>query len=533
MKKLFFGGKILTLESERPYTEAILTDNGRILMTGTLNGMSAAAGECERVDLNGSTLIPAFIDSHSHFTQVAYSFLQVSLDGADSVEKMRKKIADFIAERGIKPGEWINAGDYDNNLLPDAENPDISEIDALAPHNKLVVRHKSGHMGLLNTAALTAVGINPDTPDPEGGKIGRKGNKLTGYMEENAFFNCLRKIPAYDPNDLLRACIKAQDMYASYGITTVQDGMVVDEMLPLYGMALDNDILYLDLVLYAAPESYDKTVSLIGSYPEGRCRVGGIKIFLDGSPQGRTAWMKTPYLGEPKGYCGYATLTDAEVTEAMELAAGKNTQLIAHCNGDAAAEQFLRCLETAEAKYPRLRDLNPVIIHGQLIGKDQLERAARLGATVSFFAAHVFHWGDVHIKNFGLERASEISPAFSAKRAGVPFTFHQDAPVIRPDMLETIWCAVNRVTRGGIKLGTEEAVGVYDALSAVTINGAVQYGEGNSKGSVRRGKFADFAVLSNDPLNCSPESIRDIKVLKTYKAGKEIFGAKERNFDPV
>lgn len=528
MRKLFYGGDILTFGEEGPYTGAVLTDNRRIIMTGTLGEVVEYADkcgqECERIDLEGGTLIPGFIDSHGHFTQVAYSFLQVSLDGASTPEEMRRRISDFIKERQIKPGEWVNAGDYDNNLFPGALHPPLSEIDSLAPGNKLVIRHKSGHMGLLNSAALAELGISSEEPDPEGGRIGRENGRLTGYMEENAFFECLRKIPEYDVNQLLDACEKAQRLYASYGITTLQDGMVVEEILPLYRAMLEKEIPFLDIVLYAAPECYDKVLALTNEFPDRHCRVGGMKIFLDGSPQGRTAWMRTPYLGEPAGYKGYGTMTDSEVIDAMEYSAQKNTQIIAHCNGDAAAEQFLRCLGKAEVKYPSLRSLRPVIIHAQLIGKDQLSRAAELGVMVSFFAAHVYHWGDVHIRNFGAERAAHISPAFSSKRAGLSFTFHQDAPVISPDMLETVWCAVNRETRGGIKLGFGEAISAHDALSALTINAAYQYGRENLLGSISPGKLADLTLLSANPLKCSPDKIRDIKVVKTFKDGKQIFG---------
>lgn len=528
MRKLFYGGDIITFGEEGPYTGAVLTENRRIIMTGTFSELSEFADgsgqEYERIDLGGSTLIPGFIDAHSHFTQVAYSFLQVSLNGADSLEEMRRRITDFINERKIKPGEWISACDYDNNILPGASHPSLSEIDSLAPNHRLVIRHKSGHMGLFNSSALNEFGVVAETPDPDGGRIGRENGTLTGYMEENAFFECLRKIPEYDREQLIDGCVQAQRLYASYGITTLQDGMVVDEILPLYRDLLERGIPNLDIVLYAAPESYDKTLALINEFPGRHCRLGGMKIFLDGSPQGRTAWMRTPYLGEPSGYKGYGTMTDSEVINAVEYSAEKNTQIIAHCNGDAAAEQFLRCLEKAETKYPSLRSLKPVIIHGQLIGRDQLSRAARLGAMVSFFAAHVYHWGDVHIRNFGIERASAISPAFSAKRAGLPFTFHQDAPVINPDMLETVWCAVNRETRGGIKLGAEEAISAHDALSALTINGAVQYGTEHILGSISAGKLADLAVLSANPLKCDPGKIRDIKVIKTFKDGKQIFG---------
>ena len=131
-----------------------------------------------------------------------------------------------------------------------------------------------------------------------------------------------------------------------------------------------------------------------------------------------------------------APCPDVAVTQAMELAGREGLQLLAHCNGDQAVAQFLRCLAAAEQKYPQLKTLRPVIVHGQLMGRDQLAQARDLGAMVSFFVAHVYHWGDVHLRNLGPARAAAISPAASALAAGLPFTFHQDAPVIQPDMFE-------------------------------------------------------------------------------------------------
>ena len=142
----------------------------------------------------------------------------------------------------------------------------------------------------------------------------------------------------------------------------------------------------------------------------------------------------------------------------------------------------------------------------------------------SFFVAHVYHWGEDHVRNFGWERASRISPAGSALALGIPFTLHQDSPVIRPDMLETLWCAVNRLTRDGRILGKEERIPVWDALRAVTANGAWQYFEEEEKGTISPGKRADFALLSADPLKTPPENLRDIRVLATVKDGERIWG---------
>ena len=519
MKTLFYGGKILTME-EPLYEEAVLTENGKILKTGPEAELRALAGDCEEVNLRGAVLLPGFIDPHSHFIQTAMSQMQVSLDGADSAEEMGKRIRAFIAENRMEPGVLVNARDYDQNLLPGYQNPTLPELDRMAPRNPLIIHHTSGHMGLMNSAALEKMGITADTPSPEGGLIEKKDGHLTGYLEENAFINCLRSMPMPSAEELMQAVVKAQDKYASYGITTLQDGMVSKEMLPLFRAI--QKLLKLDVVLYTDEPAYEQAVKLFGTEPsDSHIKVGGMKIFLDGSPQGRTAWMRQPYEGAEDGYCGYPTMTDEAVTAAMEKAGDRHTQIIAHCNGDNAAEQFLRCLKEAEKTRPQLRNLRPVIIHGQLMGRDQMPRAAELGAMVSFFIAHVYHWGDVHLRNFGTERASHISAAKTALESGVRFTFHQDAPVIEPDMLETLDCAVRRVTKNGVPLGPEEELTPLEALRAVTVSGAWQYSEENFKGSLAPGKAADLVILDGDPLTAP--RIRELQVLRTYKNGKCVF----------
>ena len=248
-------------------------------------------------------------------------------------------------------------------------------------------------------------------------------------------------------------------------------------------------------------------------------KIGGCKIFLDGSPQGRTAWMTEPYENGDPSYCGYPVMSDAEVTDAAAVSANLGLQLLAHCNCDAAARQFLSCL----AKSADIGKLRPVMIHAQFAGEGELDEMKRLGVMPSFFVAHVYHWGDEHIVNFGLHRASRISPAASALARGIKFTFHQDAPVIAPDMLETVWCAVNRVTEKGNLLGAEERISVYDALKAVTVNAAYQNFEENEKGTIEPGKAADLVILEDDPLSVAPQKIRYIRVSETVKGGESVY----------
>ena len=174
--------------------------------------------------------------------------------------------------------------------------------------------------------------------------------------------------------------------------------------------------------------------------------------------------------------------------------------------------------------------VRPVMVHAQLLSPDQLPQVQETGLLPSFFPAHICHWGDTHLRNLGPERAARLSPAGSALAAGVPFTFHQDTPVLPPDMLETMWCAAVRRTRDGIILGAEERISALEALRAVTVRAAWQYFQEEHRGSIAPGKWADFAVLDGDPLACSPEALRRLRVLATVAEGRTVFRAHDAPF---
>lgn len=163
------------------------------------------------------------------------------------------------------------------------------------------------------------------------------------------------------------------------------------------------------------------------------------------------------------------------------------------------------------------------MIHCQTVRDDQLDRMCRLDMIASFFVGHVWYWGDIHVKNFGEARGNHISPVQSALNKGVVVNFHQDTPVTKPDMLHTVWCAVNRISRNGNVIGGDQSIEVYEALKAVTINAAFQYFEEDRKGSISKGKRADLVILNRSPLETDKLLIKDICVLSTIKDGETIY----------
>ena len=553
-KTLYYNGTIITMTGDEPVmAEAVLTDGGRIKAAGSLLEVRAMAKEPVLKDLKGAVMLPAFIDAHSHITAMAKVLSYAVLQEADSFDGLTEILKKFKEERRIGAGDWIIGTGYDHNQLAEGRHPDRYVLDAVFPDNPVMITHASGHMGVVNTLALEKMGITKDTKDPEGGRIGRTapaagngetGNRETGdgktgssgadgygepdgYLEETAFTGSSSVIPEPGMEQLARQLEAAEQVYLRHGIATIQDGRTRSDEWKLLKYAAEHELLHADVVAYAALNDAhgltEENPEYTGGY-RNHLRIGGYKIFLDGSPQGRTAWMSRPYEGEPEGYCGYPVYKDEEVKAYFGTALREGRQLLVHCNGDFAAQQMIdACRQAVQETGADPGQTRPVMIHAQMVRADQLEQMAELSITASFFTAHTWYWGDVHLKNFGEARALKISPARTAISDGVNVTFHQDSPVIQPDMIETIWCAVNRLSCKGRPMGLMERVTPYEALKAVTANAAYQYGEEAEKGTIEPGKNADFVILSANPLTVPPMEIKKIRVLETIKGGKILY----------
>ncbi len=521
MKTLYYGGNIITM-AEQLYTEAVIIEDGKIIAVGKESELKDLGAD-KYVDLCGATMLPSFIDAHSHLTEHAEALLQVNLEDVSDFETMKNAILDFISENAIPCGEWVVARNYDNELFPNAKKPTIEELDSICPDHLLLIKHSSCHMGLCNSRVFDHFGITPETPDPKCGCYVKENGKLTGCLEETACTNIRMSIPAPTTEKLCHAHKKMQHIYASYGITTANDGYLGSHMIDVYRKLLDENEMKLDLYSFVHIPHYERIKTAFDAKIEtnDKIRIGGIKQYLDGSISARTAWMREPYLNSD-GFCGYPQRSDEEVVETMRYAARHNLQIIYHSIGDAANEQFVRCLELAEKEYPNLKVLRPTLIHAFFMDKEMLEKASKLGAVISFLQGDIYYSGDSFIRVLGKERVNTLCAARTAIECGTHITLHTDAPVIKPDILFAVWCAAARKTRNGVHLDGEE-ISVLDALRAVTIEGAYQYFEEDVKGSIEIGKKADLVILDKDPLNVPIDEIKDIKVLETIKDGETIY----------
>lgn len=531
---ILHNGIGITMTGEADRAEAIAIDEGIIIAVGSEEAVMAHRGaNSDVVDLQGQVFLPGFIDAHGHLLGVGIiagiaNLSSPPVGAATDIASVQQIMRDYIAANTFADTDWIVGFGYDDSLLAENSHPTRHDLDAISSTRPIIVTHTSGHLAVMNSAGLALAGIDGSTPDPDGGIIRREedGQTPNGGLEETAYFAHMGLATSTDPVVLFGALQRAQDIYVANGITTAQDGRVSPGQLQLMQAAAQNGLFRIDVgALLGMGEDWGDMAALdVGGDYQGRFRIAGIKLVLDGSPQGRTAWLRHPVPvppdGQEAGYTGYPTLTDETLAGYLGLAAEHDWQVFAHVNGDAAAQQLIEGVENAGIS----REARTVAIHNQVVTAQQLARQRELGIQPSFFAAHTFFWGDWHRDvALGPERADFISPQRAALDLGLTPTTHNDAPIIPPDMMRLIWSSVTRRTRSGDILGPAQRVSPYEALTMVTRNAAWQIGEEDSKGQLAVGMRADIVVLSADPTAVELDDLLEIAVVTTIKDGETVF----------
>ena len=538
---ILHGGPILTMEGDQPsYVEAVVIDDGKILFAGSqAEAMKHKAAGTVVTDLAGKALLPGFIDPHSHFIDSLALADRVNVSAppvgpASTPDEIVAALKAGAAAKGLKPGELLLGYGYDENLMPPGQPLSREILDKAFPDNPVGIIHVSMHGAVINSKAMDLFGYKDGMPTPAGGVILRKPGTedLQGLVMEMGYLPMHAKIPAPDRAHELAAAKAGQLIYAAAGVTTAQEGATTAPMLQQLQRVAAQDGLIIDVIAY--PFISDVEAILKANPPSGfgayskHLKLGGCKVTVDGSPQGKTAWFTTPYLtggpGGEKGWKGEPGMPVEAVREMVKTCYDNNLQVLMHGNGDAAIDFIIATHKQVAAADPAA-DRRTVCIHCQFIRPDQIAEFTKLKIIPALFTDHTFFFGDTHIRNRGLKQASFISPMKAAIEAGLRPTNHTDAFVVPIDQMMTVWTAVNRPLRSGGVLGADQRITPYQALQAITTNAAYQYREEASKGSIAAGKRADLVILSADPTRVSPETIKDIKVLETMKDGKTIYRA--------
>jgi len=565
--QVYINGIVLTMDTAKTQAEAVAIKNGKILAVGTSKDILRYKGDSTQVtDLQGKTMVPGFVDPHSHFAAAVLSVISTNIssppiDSVRCIPDIIKKLKDLKQRLNMKPGALILGMGFDPDQLTEKRYPTIKDLDPVFPDNPVVLVHASGHIGVYNTAALKLAGISKASKDPEGGIIGRFPGTQdpNGVVYENAWFGTstavgaptVKMIAAHImkekaeekaegkiteglPPDAVKSFTglidAAQKMYAQDGYTTAQEGSSTMGTIGMLKLAAKMKILYLDVVSLVAEELVDTLVGnpnfTFNEY-NNRLTFRGIKFICDGSPQGKTAYLSQPMLpgsGCTHDCAGKPNIQQSVLNAGMIKCYQNKIPVFSHCNGDAAIQMMIDAHENA-IRTLNLPDTNrgTVVIHSQFISPEELSKFKQHHIFPSFFTNHTYYWGDVHVINMGKERAFFLSPLKAALDSGITFSNHTDYNVTPLNAIFTIWTAVNRVSRTGVVIGPDQRVSPYEALKAITINSAIEVGEQKTKGSLEPGKLADLVILSDNPLTVEPMKIKEIKVVETIKEGKTIF----------
>ncbi len=537
---IYLNGEVVTMDDDRPSAEAVAVRDGRIVAVGTEAEVLEFRGESTTLaDLSGNTLVPGFIDGHIHLgglgPQAVGANLLASPDGgADTIEDVVQSLREFAAGEDVARTGWIFGMGYDEAVLAERRHPTRDDLDRVSTEIPVMAVHISGHIIAVNSLGLEAIGYSAESDDPEGGVIRRRpgSREPNGVLEELAGLPTLFQVlnPG-DPEDQVYFLRRALETAKSFGHTTIQEGRASADVHQALAGAAEAGLFDVDVVSYIDYASREVLTDEWHTRDyRDRYRVGGMKVTLDGSPQGRTAWRTEPYLlppdGQAPGYRGYAAIPDdAFVASLFEEAYQQGWQVLTHANGDAAIDQLIRAVGGVHGEHGP-GDRRHVLIHGQFIRQDQLDSLAALQIMPSLFPMHTFYWGDWYDEIVGPDQAQRISPMRSALDRGLRVTSHSDAPVALPNLMRVMAATVNRTSRSGQVMGAGERLTPAEALKAITLWGAYQHFEEDRKGSIEVGKLADLVVLSANPLTVDPTTIGDIVVLETIKEGQSVYAAR-------
>lgn len=536
---IYFGGPIITIDDAQPNAEAVAVKDGKILMVGSRVDIEKnhKGSDTKMIDLAGKTMLPGFIDPHSHYINSLTVANQVNVyappagpgkDIPSIVEALKK----FRDERSIPKGVMIQAYGYDENAMPKGVGLTRDDLDVDFPDNPVMVGHVSMHGAVLNSAAMKKYDVSAKTKTPPGGIILRKpgSNEPAGLLMETAYLPIFASLPHPTQEEEVQWSRAGQMLYAAAGITTAQEGLTHASDVALMQRAAAAGVHLVDVIAYPFILDLDAVLeknpaSTFGKYVN-HVKLGGVKITMDGSPQGKTAFFTTPYLtggpGGQKNWRGEPSFPEEQVKAWFKKVYGLGLPLNVHANGDAAIDMLLRAHEFAAAG-DLAKPRHTTVIHSQFVRLDQLDKYVAYSITPSFYTEHTYYFGDTHVLNRGKEQAFFISPMRAAIDKGLRPTNHTDFVVAPLDQMFVLWTAVNRISRGGVVIGPDQRVTAMEALKAITISAAYQNGEEKFKGSIEPGKLADLVILSANPTTVPAEAIKDIKVVETIKEGNVIY----------
>jgi predicted amidohydrolase YtcJ len=518
---LLANGNILTMNPDQPTASAMAVKEGKIIAVGDLDAVKKAAGNSyEYIDFEGKTVVPGFIETHDHI--VLYGSVLKLLDISPFVTpSLKEALEKFKAEGKPDKDGYMYAFGADQTLYTEKRGPTIKELDELFPDRPAIIPHLSGHGAFANSKAFEAAGITKDTPNPQGGFFEKdKNGELTGYISGMPAWTKVGKLPPSTKETVLQSA----ELHASRGFTTVTELAILDPKMAVFMEEVTRDGDFPVRVyggMFITMPSLDEVAPQVKNYETDLFKIRYVKTWTDGSTQGGTGYFTEPYYkldaDTKKGARGTQEEFNEQVTKILNLGFAPAI----HANGDAAMDLALNAVEHAR-KATGKKDIRPHLIHCQYVRQDQFDRIKKMdNIGMTFMIPHVHFWGDMHRDLLlGPERAQKINSVKSAAEREIPYALHNDPPVSPPNALHSMWIAVNRLTTSGKELGPDQRITPEQALLAYTREAAIVLGIEDHVGTLEPGKYADFVVLSENPLEVDPMKIKDIKIDTTVMNGE-------------
>ena len=518
---ILHNGNIYTVNAKEPHAQAIAIARGRIIAIGSdadvLNGASALT---RKIDLDGKTVLPGFIDAHSHPAMAGVMHLRM----VDCDLRSIAAIQAALRERAAKTpaGEWVLGFKYDDTKTADGRPLNVGDLDTAVPDHPVQIEHRGGHTAYCNSLALQKAGINEKTPDPPGGKIDHDAatGKLSGRVAESARGLLEKVIPGNLTRDDHREGVKLiSKMLAKTGITSAHEAQGTPTDLLAYQDAREaGELLYRAycFINYRYIDSMIAAGVKTGLGDEW-VRVGAMKLVCDGSISERTARLSQPYEGRPNDY-GILVMTEEELYANGRKAHLAGWQIGTHANGDVGIDTTLRVYERLQKENPR-RDPRFRLEHCTMINDDLVARIKALGAIPTPFSTYVYYHGE-KMKYYGAERLNHMFALRTFLDNGIRATQASDYPPGEFIPMMALQSEVTRTDTKGNVWGPKQKITVEEAIRVGTLHGAYASFEENLKGSLEAGKVADLVVLGRDPLKEDPSTLVTIPVERTMAGGR-------------
>ncbi len=535
---LFVGGVVFTgRDGEAPFSGGVATDGATIVAVGPDEDVRArSAPDARVIDLAGRAVLPGFVDAHDHlaFTGASLRHLDVRLPAVGSIAELVGRIAE-AAER-TPDGEWIRAYGMSDAAYPDDRRPTRWDLDEATRVHPVLVEHNSGHHALANSLALELRGLTDATSDPPGGHLIRdERGRLTGYCLDAAQqlvvppgVDIGHHGPGFHDDATLEEVVadiaRADEAYLAAGVTAVCDAQVTRRELAAYREAQQRGLLHVRVTCMPISSQLDalESLGIAGPFGDDRLGIGPMKFYSDGALTGGTAVFREPHGPARDRHGSYYWADEAAFQAAVARAHAAGWQVGIHSQGDAAIERSLDALEAAMAAAPRA-DPRHRIEHCGGVTQGQIGRMADLGIAAIDQPRYLHDAGDDFLVSYGPERAHRLQPLRTQLDRGVRTVVSTDAPVASHEPFPTIASAVARRTRSGAPIGSDEAIGVEEAIRAYTLDAAWSFFADGRIGSLEVGKLADAVIVDGDPFGAPIDRLEGMAATMTILDGEVVF----------